>query len=194
MTMDYKAAMIDLAQHHMTPEGFGLLLKIESRFVDIWERPTSSSGKYHQKADGKVPSCAHHVYEMLYAGTKVIRMFGGKMKSTQNDAIVMAIILHDILKYGPKGNMPHTNNYHDRAIGDMLEKNKKALLSHFSDREADIIILGVRYHSGRWSKSVDNMNTFDFDQYHWIVLFLHMLDMQSTADVLKFPHVDNEGR
>lgn len=194
MTMDYTQAMVDLAQHHMTPEGFDLLMKIEGRLPDIWERPSSSTGKYHKKADGSVPSIAHHTYEMLYAACKIIRMFGGKLKSTQNDAIIMSVILHDIQKYGPKGNMPHTNNYHDRSMADLLLKNIKVLTKYFTKEEAMVVIEGVRYHSGRWSKSVENMHKFDFADYPPIVMFTHMLDMLSTADCLQFPYVDNEDK
>ena len=192
--MDYTQAIVDLARHHMTEDGFKLLMKIEGNMPDIWNKPTSSTKKYHKKADGSVPSNAHHTYEMLYAGTKIIRMFGGKMKSTQNDAIIMSIVLHDIMKYGSKGNTPHTYSHHDKAMADLLNKNRKTLLKHFTQDEADIVIMGVRYHSGRWSKSVDNMHEFDFADYPPVVMFTHMLDMLSTGDCLQFPHVDNEGR
>jgi len=192
--MDYTQAIIDLARHHLTENGFKLLMKIESKMPDIWDKPSSSTGKYHKKADGSVPSIAHHTYEMFYAGAKIIRMFGGKLKSTQNDAFLMAIVLHDIQKYGKKGTNPHTTPNHDKTMADLLLKNRKTLLKHFSELEMEILISGVRYHSGRWSKSVTNMHEFDFSDYHPVVMFTHMLDMMSTADVLQFPHVDNEGR
>lgn len=190
--MDYVEAMMVLSQHHMTPEGYDLLLKIEDKMPDIWDRPSSSTGKYHQKADGKVPSIAHHTYEMLFAGTKIIRMFGGTLKSTQNDAYIMAIILHDIQKYGKKGTQPHTSKTHDKDMANLLEKNRKTLLKHFSVSEMENMIGGVRYHSGRWSPDVPYINEFDFADYPPIVMFVHMLDMMSTADVLKFPEVFND--
>lgn len=194
MAMDYVEAMMILAQHHMTEGGYELLLKIEDKMPDIWDRPSSSSGKYHQKADGKVPSIAHHTYEMLYAGCKIIRMFGGKLKSTNNDTYIMAIILHDIQKYGKKGTQPHTSKTHDRDMADLLDKNIKTLMTHFTEAEALNVIMGVRYHSGRWSPNVENMLNFDFSEYPPIVMFVHMLDMMSTGDVLNFPYVDTEGR
>jgi len=190
--MDYTKAMFELAEKNMTEKGFGLLLKINSRLPDIWDKPSSSTGKYHKKANGEVPSISHHSLEMLYGACKIIRMFGGKLKSTQNDAILMSIILHDAQKYGPKGNMPHTNNFHDKSMADLLEKNKKVLLSHFSEEEAQTVIDGVRYHSGRWSKSVPNMHSFDFADYPPIVMFTHFLDMLSTADCLQFPKLREE--
>ncbi len=190
--MDHTKAIIDLAEKSMTPEGFALLLKIESKMPDIWDRPSSSTGKYHKKADGNVPSISHHTYEMLFSGVKIIRMFGGKLISKQNDVYIMAIILHDIQKYGPKGTNPHTTPNHDKTMADLLEKNRKTLMKHFSDSETETMIAGVRYHSGRWSKSVPNMNEFEFADYPTIVMFVHMFDMLSTADCLQFPKIDNE--
>lgn len=191
MAMDYVEAMMILAQHHMTEGGYDLLVKVEGKMPDIWDRPSSSTGKYHKKADGSVPSIAHHTYEMLYAGTKIIRMFGGKAKSSINDAFIMAIILHDIRKYGKTGKNPHTTKTHDKDMANLLEKNRKYLTKHFSDYETEVMISGVRYHSGRWSPDVPNMHEFDFGNYHPIVMFVHTLDMMSTADVLQFPQVDN---
>jgi hypothetical protein len=104
----------------------------------------------------------------------------------------MSILLHDIQKYGPKGNMPHTNNYHDRSMADLLQLNKKILLTHFTEEEADIVIMGVRYHSGQWSKSIPKEEAFHFSNYPPIVMFTHILDMLSTADCLKFPYVERD--
>ena len=186
--MNYTEAIIDLAEKSMTPGGFKLLMLIEGKMPDIWDRPSSSTNKYHKKADGSVPTIAEHVYEMLFAGTKIIRMFGGKLVSVQNDCFLMAIILHDIQKYGPKGINPHTTPNHDKTMADLLLKNKKTLMTHFTSDEADVLIDGVRYHSGRWSKSVPNMNQFNFADYHPVVMFTHFLDMLSTANLLKIPH------
>jgi len=189
---DYATAIRVLAEKSMTTKGFDLLLKIEGRLPDIWDRPSSSTGKYHKKADGSVPSISFHTFEMLYAATKIIRMFGGKVISTQNDCYLMAIILHDALKYGAKGTNPHTTPNHDKTMADLLLKNKKTLMTHFTSDEADILIDGVRYHSGRWSKSVPNMNQFDFADFHPVVMFSHILDMLSTADCLRFPAINHD--
>ena len=185
--MDYTKEIIDLAEKSMTSEGFKLLIKTEKKMPDIWDKPSSSTGKYHKKANRSVPTIAHHTYEMLYGAVKIIRMFGGKTKSTLNDAILLSIILHDIQKYGEKGNTPHTTPNHDKTMADLIVKKKKFFLSHFSENEFSVLEAGIRFHSGRWSKSVQNMNTFDFADYHPVVMFVHILDMLSTADVLQFP-------
>ncbi|MHA1658060.1 MAG: hypothetical protein ACTSUT_02920, partial [Promethearchaeota archaeon] len=74
-----------------------------------------------------------------------------------------------------------------KTMADLIVKKKKFFLSHFSENEFSVLEAGIRFHSGRWSKSVQNMNTFDFADYHPVVMFVHILDMLSTADVLQFP-------
>ena len=187
--MNHTQAIVDLAEENMTKEGFKLLLNIEKQMVDIWDRPTSSTGKYHKKADGSIPTNAHHTFEMLHAASKIIRMFNDVPKSTQNDAYLMAIVLHDCMKYGKNGNTPHTYSHHDKAMADLLERNREILMKHFSDYETEMLCLGVRYHSGRWSKSIPKGTMFDFADYHPIVMFIHCLDMLSTHDCLKCPEI-----
>lgn len=183
--MNYVDAILNLAEESLTDNGFKLLLKIESNLPDIWDRPSSSTGKYHQKEDGKVPTIAHHTYEMFHAAAKIIRMFGYARLSTSNDAILMGIILHDLLKYGDNGTNPHTTKNHCKVMADKLEKNRKLLMKHFSDVEYETLVMIVRYHSGQWSASVPSIQEFKFSDYPPEVLFGHMLDMLSTADCLK---------
>jgi hypothetical protein len=184
INIDYTSKMFNLAKEHMTDDGYYLLDTINRMVVDIWDRPTSSTGKHHLKSDGTVPSCAHHTYEILYAGTKILHMFGNKPKSPQNDVYVMVIVLHDMLKYGKDGNREHTDNGHDKLIADFLQENVYVLLKHFSFEEVDMIITGVRYHSGRWSTGVLDKDKFEFNSYPPIVMFIHMLDMMSSADLI----------
>ena len=184
--MNHIDMILNLAEESLTANGFKLLLKIESKLPDIWDRPSSSTGKYHQKSDGKVPTIAHHTYEMFYAASKIIRMFGHAKLSTYNDALLMGIILHDLLKYGEKGTNPHTIKKHDKMMADKLEKNRKFLMHHFSDYEFNILCMVIRYHSGQWSADVPSIQDFKFSDYPTEVLFVHMLDMMSTEDCLKF--------
>ena len=90
--MNYVDRLLDLAEESLTDKGFKLLLKIENGLPDIWDRPSSSTGKYHQKANGEVPSIIEHTFGMFYAATKIIRLFGHAKLSTQNDAILIGII------------------------------------------------------------------------------------------------------
>lgn len=183
--MNYTAKLFDLAREHMTSNGFFMLMDIEKEMPEIWDRPTSSTGKYHLKANGSVPSCSHHTYEMLVAGIKSgHRLFGHEQKSTENDVYIMCIFLHDMMKYGVNGDRDHTDNNHEILMSDYLWVNKRKILEHLGHDQFNMLYMGVRYHAGRWSRSVPNRDEFDFSDYPPIVMFMAILDMFSTVGVL----------
>ena len=187
--IDYAEELMTFAKTCLTTKGFELLLFIDEKIPDVWDRPSSSTGKYHKKANGSVPTIAHHTYEMLYAASKTIRMLGGALISTRNDALLMGIILHDALKYGPTGKTPHTSRTHEKEMADLLAGKPKLLKKHFNEDEIELLIDVIRFHSGRWSTDVPKaqQKDFDFKDYRPEVLIVHFLDMLSTADVLTFP-------
>ena len=98
--MNYKDKIIELLESNLTERGFKLWKGVSSILPDIWNRPTSSTGKYHQKSDGTVPDIAEHTYEMLYSAVKLFRMFNFEPKTSNADMILIALVLHDSLKYG----------------------------------------------------------------------------------------------
>lgn len=177
-------SQIDLtAKKCLTPNGYKLFRIINSKLFNIWDKPTSSTGKYHKRKDGTVPTIAEHTHEMVKAASKIIRMFGGPQISTDNDAILLGIIFHDSLKYGSKGTNPHTTRNHDQQAADLFEKNKKLFLKHFTEDEFETFCLCIRFHSGIWSADAkkENMTVDDFIPE---VLFVHILDMLSTVSCL----------
>lgn len=181
----YIELMNDLLEKNMTDKGFRLWTVMNSKIEPIWERPTSSTGKYHNKDDGRVPSVVEHTYEMLYAASKVARMYGAEPKSTQMDVIMLSISLHDAWKYGEKPNMrSHTANAHDMIAADKLRKNREIILLHFSPEEYDILEDAIRFHQGRWSTDVKDPDNFNFSDYHPYVHFIHTLDMLSANNSL----------
>lgn len=175
-----------LAEAHLTENGYNLFQLVNSKLPNIWDRYSSSTMKYHKKTDGSVPTIAEHTYEMLNAAIKILPMFGTPLKSTKNDVVLMAIIFHDGLKYGPKGTNPHTTRNHDQEMANLVVKNKKLFLKHFSEVEFDIFQTCIRFHSGRWSPDAKKLETpFSFDLFYPEVMFVHTFDMLSTKDCLK---------
>lgn len=152
--------------------------------MSAMSRPTSSSGKYHQRTDGSVPSTAEHTYEMLYAASRIARMFGDDKKSDTSDVLYVAIALHDALKYGSTGTQPHTSRNHDKLIGDWVNKaweDKKLPL----DFDPNLLEDCVRFHSGRWS--TDNPIKSKAPSLSIVAHFVHVLDMLSTASLIRLP-------
>lgn len=151
---------------------------------DIWNKPTSSTGKYHKREDGTVPTVAEHTYEMVLAGAKVVRLLA-EPRSVLSDTILVAIALHDGLKYGEDGMRKHTNNAHDRAMADWIHNDGPEIPESI---DMEQLCVAIQFHSGQWSTDAKKLSlpaeTF-FGTNKPIVLFIHMLDMLSTASVLR---------
>ncbi len=181
----YEKAITDLLEKHLRKRAFDLWKQLNSLFPNIWELPTSSTGKYHQKKDGRVPSCAEHVYEMLYAAAKLLRAFNINKKTAECDMVLLGVVWHDALKYGQYGTMKHTDYHHDKNMGDVVAENESSLLEIFTAEQVKTLEMMIRFHSGRWSTNHENTDEIDFSEFPQYVLFIHMLDMLSTADCLK---------
>lgn len=189
-SVNYEVLMSDILRENMSEDGFKLWTAMLTKIFSIWERPTSSTGKYHNKDDGRVPTVAEHTYEMLYAATKVMRMYGAEPKSVEADILLLGIALHDAWKYGenPKSRN-HTANAHDMIAADMLRKNKDVILQLYSEEKYDILEESIRFHQGRWSTNVPSQDNFDWSTYHPYTQFIHTLDMLSANNCI---HSNNQ--
>jgi len=72
--MDYKKKVIELLEVNLTEKAFNLWVAVDKMLPDIWNHPTSSTGKYHKKLNGEVPTQAEHVYHLLYSISKLLRI------------------------------------------------------------------------------------------------------------------------
>lgn len=184
--MNFKVKIDEILEKELTENAFKIWVGINSRVPDIWEKPTSSTGKYHKKDNGSVPTIGEHTFEMLYAAKKVISMFGVNKKTGYLDSLMLSVALHDILKYGANGKRNHTLNDHDRLIADEILGNPKIFLKIMDENEFNNLVDSLRFHSGRWSTDSD-MENFKFSDRCSEAMFIHMLDMLSTKDCLKIP-------
>ena len=181
----YENAINELLEKNLTKRAYALWKQLNAMFPNIWDLPTSSTGKYHQKKGGRVPSCAEHVYEMLYAANKVLRMFGANKKTADCDVILLGVVWHDAIKYGKHGTEKHTNKKHDKLMGDVISENESTLKEILTDEQVKVLELMIRFHSGMWSTDNPVKSHIDFSKFPPHVLFIHSLDMLSTADCLK---------
>lgn len=183
--MNFKEKVETLLKDNMTEKGFNLWYAINQRLPDIWDKPTSSTGKYHKTKSGRIPSQAEHVYHMLYATIKIIRMFNIETKTKNGDKLLMAIALHDSLKYGQLGTRRHTDTSHDKMAADMISENKNTFLKLLTEDQFYTMEEAVRFHSGQWSTDAKHEKDFSFKNYNPETLFVHMLDMMSTYDLIQ---------
>jgi len=183
--MDYKAKIFEILKANMTEKGLKLFRGITKLLPDAWNKPTSSTGKYHKKKNGDVPTQAEHVYHMLYSAVKLFRMFNINKNTTDADKMLLAIALHDTLKYGTLGNRKHTDKQHDRAAADMIAQNKNTFMKILTKEQFFVLEEMVRFHSGQWSTDIVKEHPFSFKNYNPETMMIHMLDMMSTADLIQ---------
>jgi len=180
--MNYGKKIVEIAKEHMTEN---LWKGIDQRMPSIWHKSTSSTGKWHKKKNGEVPDCAEHVYHMLYTAVKIFRLFSIEKQTTDADKIIIAILLHDALKYGMLGNNMHTCYSHDKDAADMVSQNKGTFLKLFTEEQFVVMEEAIRFHSGQWSTDAKYELEFSFANYNPETLFVHMLDMMSAADLIQ---------
>jgi len=183
--MNYDDKINDLARKNMTEISFSLWREFKKVLPDFFSRPTSTTGKYHKKANGSIPTTGEHVYEMLYAAQKLFPMFNILPNSTESDIIFLAILFHDSLKYGKFGEKRYSDKTHDKNAADMIKVNEDVFLKIFSEEQHKILEEAVRFHSGRWSTDNENKEIFDFKSVSPITFFVHLLDMFSTQDLIQ---------
>lgn len=170
----------------LTVTNYNLWLGLLDVIEPVWDRPSSSSLKYHKRDDGSVPSIAEHTVEMLIAADKIKRMFGNfPVPVEETDALFLGIALHDAFKYGMKPeHADHTVQNHDKLAGDfVLDAMNDVFIPHLGKENAITLEKCVRYHSGRWSTDASKAYAGKDDMV--FVWFVHALDMLSTADKLK---------
>jgi len=174
-----------LLEQNMTEKGFKLWKGIDSILPNIWEKPTSSTKKYHKKLNGEVPDIAEHVYHMLYSASKVMRLFGFESKTIEGDKLLLAIALHDALKYGEFGSRKYCDNSHDKTAADMVSTNKGTFTKLMSEEQFFELEEAIRFHQGQWSTDLRRGTKFSFNDYNPETMFVHVLDMLSSSDCLK---------
>jgi len=182
--MDYHRKIIDLLEENLTEASFKLWRGIDKLIPNCWDKPTSTTGKYHKKANGDVQKQGEHIYEMLYATSKIIKLFGHEVPSAETDKIFLAVAMHDTMKFGQFGTRKHTDNRHDKLGADMVASNKRTFNKIFTDEQFFVLEESMRFHSGRWSTDA-KWSDFNWKDYNPETLFIHILDMLSTQDLLK---------
>jgi len=172
-----------ILKKHLTENSFELWIAIRENISNkCWNKPTSSSGKYHKKEDqgGRVPSVSEHTFEMMYAADKIIPMFEGNLNK---DIVFLSLALHDAYKYGLVKTCMSTEAKHDKIIADIIKNNQKTFSQALNERDTSILEEAVRRHMGKWG--TDAPKDFSYEKYSPLVLFLSTLDMMSSKNLIK---------
>lgn len=182
----YLQKVNDILKKNISEKAFELWIGLNEKMSNrCWEKATSSTGKYHRKEDGRVPSVIEHTYELLYVADKIISMFEGMFSK---DIIFLSIALHDSFKYGFVKSCKHTEKKHDQIIGNMVKRNEKIFLQVFNQNDLILLEETTRFHTGKWS--TDAPKDFNYSNYNPLVLFLSTLDMMSSKNLIKIVEDD----
>ena len=173
----------ELLEANMTDVSFRMWKALKEKIPDIRYRPSSSSGKYHRR-NGTVLSIYDHTYEMLVCCTKLFSIFNVEVKTKRADILLLSILFHDAFKYGIENpfSAQHTDRTHDRLVANIINDNKSFFMRVFTEEEVNLLEQCLRYHSGRWSS--DAGPDFTFSKISAEALFIHILDMMSTHNLL----------
>ncbi len=181
----------NLLRENMSEAGYNFWIDLNKRIPSIWNRASSSTGKYHLKEDGKVPTVLEHTYEMLHACCKVMKLFKVKPNTQEADVLLLGILLHDSFKYGTEDPLhtKYTDKTHDRITANKIQLNKNIFLKVITEKQVSNLEHIVRFHSGIWSTDAKNDNEFCLDKLSPEAFFVHILDMLSANNCLRLPKV-----
>lgn len=154
-----------------------------SQFPLAFDRPSSSSGKYHQNSSGHVDSLEEHTLELMHFVDKMARIFGDSKQEQFYDMLLLAAALHDCQKYSHDNSLPHTVKDHGVITANMIERDgeKMGLMPY----EVETLVGLVKWHDGRWSQASTNMG-FKPIVFTQLQLFLHIADYASSRRILRF--------
>jgi len=153
----------------------------------IWDRPVSSSGKYHLREDGRVPTIIEHTVEMLQAAVNLLPAYPMGNRDEQ-DAFLLATALHDCMKYENKES-ERTSKYHDERMLEVILYHGRVVIGSIGFRAYCSLKQAIRYHHGQWStdlKRSSNPYEFFISVGGPIAVLLHTLDYLSMSNSLKF--------
>ena len=165
---------------NLTPEGYLLWLSIKLPYC--FDRPTSSSGKYHKRANGLVATNGEHVLSMLRNAKKIESCTGFAKCTTDMDIFYLAIVLHDALKYGYMGVRTKTWGLHDKAMADMILDHEDYFKTVYSDEQIQMLVDCVRYHNGIWSTDLRD-SVLGLTNVPSLAQLIHFIDMSDTNGV-----------
>jgi hypothetical protein len=181
--------IIDILKEMTTPNGYSLCNRLLIKFKDTLSRPTSSSGIFHNRDDGSVPTILSHVTTILDACYKTMISYDVKPKSSDADLLALAILLHDIYKYGRRNELFNSTYTHDELVASKVWESREMFIEILSDYQIKILTDIVQFHMGRWASyfKYKGNNELDFWKmgFHPFVYYVHLLDMLSSRNCLK---------
>lgn len=153
----------------------------------FWTCPASTSGKYHPQVSLGEGGLVRHTKLAVWWGVELMRMYDPTPE--QYDAVVAALILHDLRKNGDRlvngrPTLKNCVNIHGNMLaGDIETQMFPPGVKIGSVYE--MILAGIAYHMGRWTDP-DWKNCTGFSEEwedEWITRIVHMADYCASRKV-----------
>ena len=151
----------------------------------------SSTGKYHPKYAAGDGGLTRHVKSACkFANELLLNPIIGKPYTERDkDLIIIALLVHDGLKYGPKEKEKYTRFDHPLLAGDYVKENKKNLL--MNDEELEKVEKSIKSHMGPW-----NTNSYSEIELPLpkapIEKFVHMCDYLASRRFINLDFDEND--
>ena len=116
----------------------------------FWEKPASSSGKYHPTCDlGEGGTVRHSILVSRVAVDLVVSEMFIRETAINTDMARFAGLFHDCMKYGnPEANLEHTVFEHPRFAADFVREH--LTVAKVDDVQVNMICDAIYTHMGKW--------------------------------------------
>lgn len=148
----------------------------------FWEKPSSSTGKYHPAQSNGDGGLVRHTVAVATLAKRMCESFGMK-NGPERDAVIAACLLHDILKYGIGGGQYTTKN-HDYEGATYVKNLAEEYMQKFQRRIPEVkkIIEGVAWHMGPWTDDMGGTRPLKKfpEEYEPHMMIVHLADNTSA--------------
>lgn len=139
----------------------------------LWDKPSSSSGKYHPAQSNGPKGLLRHVEATVYFSLEWSRVW--MLDELETDIATSACILHDGMKYGNGGMSKFCTKEHPQDMARFVELLAKT--SSLNQDLVDKLTTAIRNHMGQWASHATMRFPEDFDKISQVV---HMADMAAS--------------
>ena len=156
----------------------------------FFEVDASSTGKYHPKYAAGEGGLSRHVKSACKFANELLSnpIIGKPYTNRDKDLIIIALLIHDGLKYGKKDKEQYTRFDHPILASEYVKENKSNL--KMTEEEITKVSSAIASHMGPWNTN----------QYSDIVLpipkapmekFVHMCDYLASRRFINLDFDDN---
>lgn len=153
----------------------------------FWTCPASTSGKYHPQVSLGEGGLVRHTKLAVWWGVELMRMYDPSPEAY--DAVIAALILHDLRKNGDRlvngrPTLPNCVNVHGTLLAE--EIGRQMFPPGIEPGSVyNMTLDGIAYHMGRWTDPNWKYQTMESEEWllTWERRIVHMADYCASRKV-----------